>query len=77
MGERPRNNDNDVEKQLRRAEKSGGWTVEYPSGHWGRLVCHGDATGHCSMPVSGTPKGSGTFKTVRSKLRKCRHGHSL
>lgn len=77
MPPRPKNEDKDVEKQLRGAEKSGGWVVDYPVGHWGRIRCLGDGTGHCSMTISGTPKGSGHFKTVRAKLRKCPHGHSL
>lgn len=77
MGSRPANNDKDVEKQLRRAEKSGGWVIDYPHGHWGRLRCLGDGQKHCSMTISGTPRGSGHFKTVRGKLKNCKHGHAI
>jgi hypothetical protein len=78
MARRPRNRDKDVEAQLKRAERSGGWIVEYPAGHWGRLQCRGDASGdHCALAISGTPRGSGHFKTVQRKLRNCRHGHAL
>lgn len=78
MAPRPRNQDKDVEKQLKRAEAAGGWVVDYPSGHWGRLSCLGDESGeHCSLAISGTPRGSGHFRTVRATLRKCPHGHAL
>lgn len=79
MAGRPRNPDKDVEKQLRRAEKSGGWVIEYPKGHWGRLKCRGDedSSGFCALAVSGTPRGSGHFKTIQRFLRKCPHGHAL
>ncbi|TVR28135.1 MAG: hypothetical protein EA387_00560, partial [Nitriliruptor sp.] len=63
---------------LQMAEASGGWIVEYPSGHWGRLYCRGDRSGdRCTLAISGTPKGSGHFKTIQRKLRNCTHGHAL
>lgn len=78
MPPRAPNADKDVEAQLRRAERSGGWVVEYPSGHWGRLVCLGDTSGdRCTLAISGTPRGSGHFKTVQRKLRTCQHGHAV
>lgn len=77
MSPRPRNKDKDVEKQLKRAEAASGWTVEHPFGHWGRIRCDGDVTGHCSLTVDGTPRGSGHFKKVKAKLEKCPHGHAL
>lgn len=69
VSSRPRNQDKDVERQLKRAEAAPGWVVEFPFGHWGRIRCGGDETGHCPLVVSGSPRGSGHFKQLRTQTR--------
>lgn len=68
---RPRHKCKETESVLRRLEKVG-WTVVYPSGHWGRAEC-GDG---CQVGVYGTPKDCTTqAKTVSREARRCPHGH--
>jgi hypothetical protein len=78
MGDWPRHPDSEIHKQLRRIEKAGGWTVEHPFGHWGRIRCDGDDTGHCSQTVPGTPRSAGNVvKRLRRYVSKCHHGHRI
>lgn len=73
---RPKHREKDVEKVLRRAER-GGWSVDHPVGHWGRLRCPGMGGDHCGKSVGGTPRNAGALAKQLSRfLRKCDHGHA-
>lgn len=70
---RPRHKCQQTEKVLRRLERAG-WTIDYPSGHWGRAKC-GDG---CSISVYGTPPECTTqAKIVERTAKKCLHGHRV
>lgn len=73
MGKRPEHNCKDVEKVLRALKKLG-WTIVYPSGHWGRIECPAG----CQLAVGGTPRDCGNLaKRVRRYAQKCPYGHRL
>ena len=73
MGRRPRHRCKDVEVDLKRLTKAG-WTIVYPSGHWGRVQC-GDG---CFVAVPGTPRDCGNAaKRVARTAQRCPHGHSF
>jgi hypothetical protein len=82
---RPRHKSKEIETQLRRVEWTAGWSVQYPSGHWGRIVCEGDPElrestplgWRCSMTVPGTTAAPGnTVGKIHRKLRRCVHGYA-
>lgn len=69
---RPRHKCKETERVLKRL-KAAGWTVVYPSGHWGRVEC-GDG---CRIAVHGTPKDCTTqSQIVAREARRCQHGHN-
>lgn len=69
--DRPRHTRKQVEQVIRKLEGVG-WTIIYPSGHWGRAKC-GDG---CLIVIPGTPKNSdNAAKQVLRKAQKCPHGH--
>jgi len=70
---RPRHSCKEVEAVLKRLERSG-WTIVYPSGHWGRAVCGGG----CRIGVSGTPRDCGNLaRLVNRAAHKCQHGQQV
>jgi hypothetical protein len=72
MTKRPRHRCKEVERVLRDLARAG-WTIVYPSGHWGRCEC-GDG---CTIAVSGTPRDCGNAaKHVGRAARRCPHGHA-
>lgn len=72
MGQAPRHSCKEVEKVLKTLRKAG-WTVVYPSGHWGRVECPDG----CRVGVSGTPRDcTNTARTTLRTARKCPHGHA-
>lgn len=72
LGKRPRHQCKEVEKVLDALERAG-WTIVYPSGHWGRAEC----VGGCTIGVPGTPKDCGNAaKRVGRKARQCPHAHA-
>lgn len=72
MSGRPRHTDKDTERVLREAEAAG-WTLDYPRGHWGWLLCPHHGQDRCRIVVSGTPRGSSQFKRLRREVNKCPH----
>ncbi len=68
---RPRHKCKEVETILKRLEAAG-WTIVYPSGHWGRADC-GDG---CHVGISGTPRDCVNLsRRVERTARRCPHGH--
>lgn len=69
MARRPRHTCKEVEAVLRRLEKAG-WTIVYPSGHWGRAEC-GEG---CMIGISGTPRDcTWCAKVIERTARRCPH----
>ena len=69
---RPRHKCKEVEAVLKALELLG-WTVVYPSGHWGRARCPEG----CSIIVPGTPRDcTNAARTVRRTARHCDHGYA-
>jgi hypothetical protein len=70
---RPRHKCKETEIVLKRLEKAG-WTIVYPSGHWGRAEC----SEGCRIGVHGTPRDCTTqAKTIFREARRCPHGHHV
>ena len=47
-----------------------GWSLEHPSGHWGRISCPGD----CAVAIFGTGRGGESVaRSARRKVERCRH----
>jgi len=72
MGRRPRHGCKEVEAVLKALIRAG-WSVAYPSGHWGRVACPDG----CSIGVPGTPRDCmNTGRQVQRAARKCPHDHA-
>lgn len=49
-----------------------GWSLDHPSGHWGRLFCPGG----CIITIFGTGRGGESVaKSARRKIQRCLHVH--
>lgn len=58
---------------LKRLEKAQ-WSIEYPSGHWGRADCELG----CRIGISGTPRDCTYLaRRIEREARRCPHGRGL
>ncbi len=76
MAARPKHSKPEIEKAVKHAEDNG-FTVIYPWGHWGRIVCPlftTDPMNACWSPVWSTPKNEGNHaKAIRRVVDRCDH----
>lgn len=67
---RPRHSKKEIEKVLQEAEDKG-FTIRYPWGHWGGLICPGDCN---IIAIWSTPKNTGNHaKQLRRAINRCPH----
>lgn len=70
---RPRHKCKETEAVLGRIQAVG-WSVVYPSGHWGRAECGGG----CRIGIHGTPKDcTDQSRIIARRAKRCPHGHNV